>query len=350
MSIGHKVGFVGVLPISLKEMWRKKALRFGLKRERIDSIDEHVILFPSIPKLPYLNQLIHNFLGKHLLRKYFKMRGKPDILHLHVYAAGDIACWAQKHWNVPLVWTEHYSDAALNKLNDFEKTIVKKLCKRASVRIAVSSSLAAQLQSQYGKSFECIPNTYDSRKFSCSTAEPKDSFFFINVARIDRIKNHERLILAFAKEFKGNPMVRLKIIGGGDISDLQELVIKNNLSGRVLFLGEQKAEQIVREYKCSHAFVLSSDYETFCVSLIEALACGLPAVSTRCGGPEEILTSEELGVLVERDSDALATGMRYVFLNRSKYNRGEISRQIFERYSLEVVADKLTNLYQLCIG
>ena len=68
----------------------------------------------------------------------------------------------------------------------------------------------------------------------------------------------------------------------------------------VLF-GRASREEVLALMQKSNCFVLPSHYETFGVVLIEAMACGLPVLSTKSGGPESIITSNEYGFLCEEN-------------------------------------------------
>ena len=79
---------------------------------------------------------------------------------------------------------------------------------------------------------------------------------------------------------------------------LEALVQEKALTEQVTFLGSLTREQVRQEVSEADAFVLSSEYETFGVVVIEALALGKPVIATRCGGPESIVVPS-VGYLVE---------------------------------------------------
>lgn len=86
--------------------------------------------------------------------------------------------------------------------------------------------------------------------------------------------------------------------------------------------------------------------ETFGVSYLEALSCGVPVIATRCGGPE-CFVNEHNGIMVEPDNvDDLAKAMQTMYYNISYYNRAEIARKIREDYSAQAVASRLMEQYE----
>lgn len=155
------------------------------------------------------------------------------------------------------------------------------------------------------------------------------------------------LIKAFAKAFKGNSSVKLKIGGDGEEkANLLELVRALNVEDQVFFLGQLTREQVKEEISSADAFVLSSKYETFGVVLIEALALGKPVIATKCGGPESIVTPE-VGYLVENNSEEeLSKAMLELIANKSKFNPENIRAYCLDNFSEEAVVAKLGKVYE----
>jgi glycosyltransferase involved in cell wall biosynthesis len=95
----------------------------------------------------------------------------------------------------------------------------------------------------------------------------------------------------------------------------------------------------------SHCFVLSSNYETFGVVLIEALASGLPIVATSCGGPQEIV-DESNGILVKPNCiSSLSAGMRYMYINHVKYSRARLRADALKTYGPMAFVKNAESLY-----
>jgi glycosyltransferase involved in cell wall biosynthesis len=95
----------------------------------------------------------------------------------------------------------------------------------------------------------------------------------------------------------------------------------------------------------AHALVVSSMVETFGIVLIEALATGLPVISTRCGGPEDILT-EESGLLVAPGNIAEMTAAMLDMALRPRSKRGALRQVVLSRFGARAVAERLYSHYQ----
>lgn len=131
----------------------------------------------------------------------------------------------------------------------------------------------------------------------------------VTAGRLTSVKRHDLLIKAFSKiydKIDGN----LVIYGDGPLkNELQTLIDDLNLNGRVVLAGQ--TSDVVLAYKNAGVFVLSSKVEGMPNALLEAMAVGLPCISTDCpcGGPKAVLSGGN-GVLVPINNvDALADAM-----------------------------------------
>ncbi len=134
----------------------------------------------------------------------------------------------------------------------------------------------------------------------------------VSVGRLFPQKNHELLIKSFAKVAEIYPNENLYIYGEGPLrKELQDLIEELNLQNRVFLPGSTTN---VNEKLCkAKLFVLSSDYEGMPNGLMEAMACGVPVISTDCpcGGPRTLLGDNEYGLLtpcnsIEKLAEAIA--------------------------------------------
>ena len=112
----------------------------------------------------------------------------------------------------------------------------------------------------------------------------------VNVARLTEAKGHDRLIQSFCRVRETIPDARLVLVGDGDMKERLMGMTRNlGVDEHVIFAGFQKNPY--RFIQRSDVFVLSSHYEGFPNALLEALACGVPVISTDClSGPRELLS------------------------------------------------------------
>ncbi len=349
----HKVGVVCPLAYSvLRIIVNKGKFYFGMRKRDEGGVLSALFFFPSVPKIKRLRLYLIRKIGMWLIDQYISKNGKPDVFHLHVFHAARLAIDASRRYNIPLVWTEHFSDIDRKLTDARDEVVLSELSKTAVHRIAVSRTFQKSLEQKFGRPFHYIPNVYQSDLFKYEALlAPTSPFVLIHAGNLDANKNQERLIAAFKIAFSLNPGVKLKIVGEGeDWSHLQRIIATSSLESQIEMTGYLSAAELREQFRQSHAFVLSSDYETFGVAALEAMACGLPVIATKCGGPESFITSDRLGILVDKSPEALADGMLKVYKNYNKYRSDEIAQYAKDNFSYEAVGKRLTELYQKCIS
>lgn len=126
---------------------------------------------------------------------------------------------------------------------------------------------------------------------------------------------------------------------GGPRSEFWSRARTLGLQDSVTFIGRPSRDDLIRLYQHAAVFALPSDEEGLGVVVLEAMACGVPVVATRCGGPEGIITDGKDGFLVPRDNaDALA-GRLQTLLREPDLNveMGQRARATIEaRYAADV--------------
>jgi glycosyltransferase involved in cell wall biosynthesis len=149
------------------------------------------------------------------------------------------------------------------------------------------------------------------------------------------------------------PSVRVLLAGSGDIIKIQSMLRSLNVQGSVHFLGWVSPQELIRYYFRSHLFVLPSYYEGLPMVMLEAMACGLPVVSTKVGGIPELIEEGENGILIDPgDKDALFKALTTLLTEpvlRDKMAEANIQK-IKERYDIPIYVEKLKGLYQELLG
>jgi glycosyltransferase involved in cell wall biosynthesis len=133
----------------------------------------------------------------------------------------------------------------------------------------------------------------------------------ITVGRLASAKNPELLIEAFKKALDSNPKLNLIMIGDGQLRSKIERTIDNEKLSHKIFLCGMKSPDVVAQYlRGADVFVLSSVYEGMPMSVLEALACGLPVVTTDVGEVRRVVRQGYNGEIVSNhDSSTLAAGI-----------------------------------------
>ncbi|MBX9634871.1 MAG: glycosyltransferase [Magnetospirillum sp.] len=141
---------------------------------------------------------------------------------------------------------------------------------------------------------------------------------------------------------------RLRLAGARPSAATLAQVAGLGLEQMVEFVGELHRDQLPDFYRSLDVFVLPSHQEGLCIAGLEAMACGVPVVSTRCGGPEDYVRHDQTGLLVQADAAAMAEALGRVVADRSlRYRLSMQARQVVEaEFSPAAFAAGLTAAWQ----
>jgi glycosyltransferase involved in cell wall biosynthesis len=172
------------------------------------------------------------------------------------------------------------------------------------------------------------------------------------VGRLSPEKGHAHLLRALPAILRALPGAGLVLAGeGGQRRALEEEAGRLGVADRVEFLGQRR--DVARVLAALDLFVQPSLYEGFGLSLLEAMAAGLPVVASRVGGIPEIVDDGESGVLVPPgDPDALAAASIAILLDPATARRlgGTAALRARERHSIESEAARVDALYARVLG
>lgn len=179
-----------------------------------------------------------------------------------------------------------------------------------------------------GRKCVVVPNPIASAYTQMERVPAAESV--VNLVAAGRLcpqKNYEMMIDGFAKAASRHPELRLRIYGDGSqeyADHLAEHIRSHNLASKIQLMGRSSSMSEV--YRSADLFLMTSDYEGLPNSLLEAMACGLPSISTDClTGPADVIESGYNGFLIPvGDSDALAEAVCRV-VEMSRAERDEIS-------------------------
>ncbi len=339
---GCKVVYAAIDVRSVRR-WRK----WGIEKKTVQGVIIYAINIPcgKIPKC--ILQRVSISALNILYRKIIKEQGKPDIVHAHFTSVGYIVSRLKNKMNIPFVMTEHSSSIMKPKIDRRLFNIANKAYKSADALIVVSLALKKIIKKRFGKDTIYIPNIVDTELFNYSRKQKDEIFRFISIGRLVALKRMDLTIEAFAKAFRNNDKVSLTIFGEGpERAKLENMIEAYNIGHKVKLMGLQSRKQIAESLKNSDCFVLASQAETFGVVYMEALACGVPVIATKCGGPEAFI-NEENGLLVNVDDlPSLTEAIIYMYENINKFDREYIAHQTWLRFSPEIIVKRLIEAYK----
>ena len=180
------------------------------------------------------------------------------------------------------------------------------------------------------------------------TNNRENKYIFLSVGNLLPVKGHEFVIRAFALIVQKYTNSMLRLVGDGPLkNELEVLAKKLNIEDKVVFTGEVDSDSVRKEMLNADVFVFPSRSETFGVALIEAMSCGLPVVSTACGGPEEIV-DDNTGILVEPENvGALQIGMEWAIVNVNTMDPQKIRENVIKRFGSKQFLYNIENIYEI---
>lgn len=156
-----------------------------------------------------------------------------------------------------------------------------------------------------------------------------DKKFIVSVARLSPQKNHKLLIDGFSLFAQTNSAYDLLLVGGGGMfKELQHYITKQECADHVHLLGSQF--DVYKYYAMSDFFVSTSTIEGFGIAHAEALACGLPLLSTKTAGPDEMIAEGKNGYFIHEEAPgAVAAGMEKMVaeLEELRQHTKEVARR-----------------------
>lgn len=303
-----------ITPYSLP--WTSKYHENQSPLKHPDSFSTDRIKYFSVPGKRFPS-LIRSSLSKNLVSH--TRRIKPDIIHLHfLYASGLAIPELKKHFSCPIVLTIHGVDFYHTIRNKRLRKILTGSLINSDAIIAVGPRLHQDISEEFpdlSSKLFTIHNYVDTAHFIPPGIKKKeiikqelgmdtDKFQLLCVANFRYKKGIDLLIDAFS-QIENRHDMELHLIGKrNEEPDFERTILSKikalNLKG-IHIHGPKPRREVLKWMQASDGFVLPSRNEPFGISLIEAMACGLPVISTKSGGPEVIL-SDEFGTIIENEN------------------------------------------------
>lgn len=265
-------------------------------------------------------------------------------------------------WTATPLWSDRVdrlqSAPLVERVRDYlSRPLLERLEKRAyreaDPALVLSDYTERRLRAKYGfdsETFEVVPFPVDTDRFTPTNRDTDPSPegpVVLFVGRLtDPRKNVELLIEAFATVRQSVDDARLWLVGDEPDRRLRDAAERSGSEEAIEFLGPIPNAELPAYYRAADLFAIPSNQEGLGIVGLEALACGTPVVSTRCGGPEQYVEDGRTGYLVDRE-DASALAERVTALLREDTERERMSAEatavIEAAYSESVIADRFVD-------
>lgn len=337
-------------------------------KEAMD-LPETINTFRRIPLMNRLNTRRWTRYMQKMVENHINRFGKPDLFQVHSSMwAGLAAVGLSKSLDIPYVLTEHrgrftgIGEQAVNLIKPWHVPLLKNSFRHAAKIVTVSKAAGNRILNIYPEASSkmmIIPNMTDTAFFS-PARQPSENqyrlsggrpFRYLCVTSLEEIKGIDILLTAFSELNRNHKIdAELIIVGDGPLKNrLQRQCHELGIDGRVTFTGYVQKKDLLPYFHQADAFVLPSLFESFGIVLLEAMACGLPIVATKSGGPEEIIGSH-CGLLTEPgNTEALGVAMKKLVQQYHVYNSQIIRAFVVRNYSRQHIADQYVKLYNQII-
>ena len=309
------------------------------------------------------------YLGKHLgfdYRMFSQVHGvlkdcRADIVHTHLQVLRYVFPAAAFLKQASVVHTVH--NLAEREIEPGMRWLQGYALQHGVVPVAVAEEVALSLEKIYGvPKCRVIPNGIPTDSYTNPTMPrwewraregfSESDLLFVCVARFAPQKNHALLLSAFAEGPAADRKAHLLLVGDGALRKrLESQVEALGLSRQVHFLGLQT--DISEILRAADIFVLSSDFEGNPLCVMEAMAAGLPIVSTAVGGVPALLESDKQGLLVPPgDGLSLSKAMMALLQNqeaRNSWGRAA-ARRAKEKFDVSTMVQAYEEVYEQILG
>ena len=288
------------------------------------------------------------------IKKYLSENGRPALVHVHVaLKAGIEALWLKKIFNIPFIISEHWTgylpgaSPGLDHLSLVQKQLVRKIFSQAKKITVVSDVLGKAIVNHFGETnYTIVPNVVDTSVFFPEYPLKNTPVKFIHISSLEYQKNISAIIEAFALVRSRGYDFHL-IIYGPQKTAVQQIVNKNGLHEVVQFEIEVPQSQLASQLRTCDALILYSHYETFGCVVIEANACGIPAILSNIPVFKEYIMENENGIFVTPNNPVrLAEKLQAFIAGKYIFDKKKIAEKTAEKFSYTIVGKQFYDLYQ----
>jgi 1,2-diacylglycerol 3-alpha-glucosyltransferase len=302
-------------------------------------------------------------------RKAYNLMRTMDIIHVHhPFTSGALSLSFCRPRGIPVVFTNHtrydlYVQAYLPGVADlvsgtFVQTYLPIFCRSCDLVISPSEGMRQVLVRMGVEApIDVVPNGVDLNPFRQPSAPQDRSRFgfgpddviLIYTGRLGPEKNLQFLLRSFAGTAQAYDHVGLVLVGDGPERDnLQDLVLHRNLKDRVHFTGMVPYDEMPCYLAMADAFVTASVTEVHPLSVIEAMAAGLPVLGIQSPGVGDTVEDGKTGFLSPEEDLAAFTArmVRLVIDHETRRAMATQAHQAAENYAIEKTVVLIQERYQ----
>ncbi len=288
---------------------------------------------------------------------------KLDLIHAHYAVPHATSAYLAREIvgnGLKIVTTLHGTDITLVGLEPSFLPVMKFSIEKSDGVTAVSRFLREKTTTNYGinKAIEVIPNFVDTEKYKrmecediCEKFAPKGEKILMHTSNFRAVKRVHDVIRIFHEVRKKIPSKLILVGDGPDRSSCELLVRELGIQDNVKFLGKQL--ELVPILSAADLFLMPSQSESFGLSALEAMSCGVPVISSSVGGLPELQVHGETGYIAEiGDIERMARYAVELLTSESKYAlfSANARRRAVEHFDVNRIVGQYEAYLEQCLG
>ncbi|MEZ5504071.1 MAG: glycosyltransferase family 4 protein [Halioglobus sp.] len=289
----------------------------------------------------------------------WRLAGRVDVIHLMANSG-----WSWQLFSAPVIWIGWLrgTPVIVNYRGGEAREYLQKSAARVlptlgrARRVVVPSGFLEQVFADFDVRARVIPNIIDLETFhparsatSGQESRAQGEYVVVITRNLEPIYGLETAIHCIAQVRAAIPGIVLKIAGSGpQLARLQDLSVRLGVQDRVFFLGRLERPEVVALYQSADVMLNPALVDNMPNSVLEALACGVPVISTNVGGVPFLVENGSTALLVEPgDADAMAAALTNLHADRALAGRlVQAGIELVRRFAWPVVKEQWLALYR----
>ncbi len=287
-----------------------------------------------------------------------------QLLHVHyaiphasaAYMAKQILAKEGKH--IPVITTLHGTDITLVGRDKTYRPVVTFSMNESDILTAVSNNLKEETYKNFDirKSIEVIHNFVDVKRFNRKPVDafkkliaPNDEKIIVHASNFRKVKRVEDVVNTFLLINEKIPSKLLLLGDGPERSSIEGLARNSNASDAIKFLGKQ--EQMEDILPIADLFLLTSEYESFGLAALEAMAAEVPVIATNAGGLPEIIINGDCGYMSDvGDVNSMSNNAILILKDKETHKRFKVNAlEQAKKFDIGNIVPQYEELYKRLI-
>lgn len=345
---------------SIKSAYKKNDYYKIVESKTPESINLVEVYYPAFTRVPIsFNKVLRNNAIKHLHLFLSNKDIKPSLIHAQsLFDAGFWAYKYHKKFNIPYVITEH-NQLSFKGVSHQKELLLTSVLKNAHRILVVSADKIRQFGTNgFFYDFINVGNLVSDEFYYNPNKEPRQTLNFTTIGAYHPLKDQKTLFdaLTLVDKLIDNTQINFLWIGynawGNDQTENVKAFIKQyqfkNIN--IELIPNLKRKDVATELNKSDLFIFSSISEGMPVSVLEALACGIPVITSNCGGIDEVVNENNGKIYPVKDTFKLHQYLMEFITTSKVYNGKNISMQIINKYGKNVFKKRISDVFNSVIN